>query len=130
VRARVEAGGFEVAAYLGKRRARFVGDVYCASINRPIDVEHPEPDAFHVESTNRHGERRAFGEERRRGIGPWLPLHAGNEDLQTLFRGFPVIDACRHIQNGFQPPAARQPRRTALKRNWISALPQQPVSVV
>ena len=90
----METCGFEMAAYLGKRRARFVGDIDDPSIDRPIDVEHPEPDSFHVEGPNRHGERRALGEERGRGIGRRLPLHVGNEDLQTVFRGFPMIEAC------------------------------------
>ena len=90
----VEAGGFEMTAYFRKRRARLVRDIDGPSIDRPIDVEHPEPDSFHVEGPNRHGERRALGEERGRGIGRRLPLHVGNEDLQTVFRGFPMIDAC------------------------------------
>ena len=94
MRPRMEAGGFEMAAYIGKRRARFVGDIDGPSIDRPIDVEHPEPDSFHVKGPNRHGERRALGEERGRGIGRRLRLHVGNEDLQTFFRGFPMIDAC------------------------------------
>ena len=93
MRACVEAGGFEMTPYLCKRRARLLGDIDRAAIDRPIDVEHPEPDAFHVEGPNRHGERRALGEERRRGIGRCLSLHAGDEDLQAVFRGFPVIDA-------------------------------------
>ena len=93
MRACVEAGGFEMTAYLGKRRARLVGDVHCAPIDRAIDVEHPEPDPFHVERPNRYGERRALVEECGRGFGRWLCLNIRDEDLQTVFRGFPVVDA-------------------------------------
>ena len=92
MRACVEAGGFEMTPYLCKRRARLLGDIDRAAIDRPIDVEHPEPDSFHVEGPNRHGERRALGEKSGRS-GRRLCLHVRDEDLQTVFRGFPVIEA-------------------------------------
>jgi hypothetical protein len=89
----MEASGFEMATYVGKRRTRLIGDADCAPVDRAINVEHPEPDPFHVEGPNRHGERRALGEERGRGVGSWLRLNVRDEDLQTVFRRFPVIDA-------------------------------------
>ena len=107
MRARVEAGRFEMAAYLGKGPACLVGDVNGAPIDRAIDVEHTEADSLHVKGADRHGKRRALVDECGRGPCRWLCLHVRDEDLETVFRGLSVVDACGHkIQNNCQRPVA------------------------
>ena len=64
MRARVEAGGLELSPNVAERSARRVADGQTAPGNQPIDVEHPEPDGFHMERPDGNAERRAFPEER------------------------------------------------------------------
>jgi hypothetical protein len=59
----MEPGRFELLSHLSERDARVVCKRHGSAIDHAIDVEHPEPDALHVERADRDAQRRAFLEE-------------------------------------------------------------------
>src|SRR3954447_11422863 len=96
VRTGVEARSLEMLAHLGEGGARLVAQREAAAGQGAIDVEHAEPDGFHVERADRDRERGTFLKKRVPFGRGRLGRHPRAELLQACFRGFPMIGIRRH----------------------------------
>jgi len=66
MRSRVEAGGFEVGVHVGDGGRRVLRERHRAVRDEPIDVVHPEANAFEMERTDRAIQRGYLVEQSRR----------------------------------------------------------------
>lgn len=92
MRSRVKTGRLELPAHLGECRPGIVSERHRFAGNHAIDVEHPEPDRFHVKGTDGHAERRALVEKGLSGIGLRERLNARDEQFEAVFCSFSGFD--------------------------------------
>lgn len=85
---RMKSRRLELAAHVVERLSCLGGQRHGFTRDHPIDVEHPEPDSFHMKRADRDAQRSTFIEERLLRLALGLRLHAGDEVLEALFGGF------------------------------------------
>ena len=94
----VEPRRFEFMPDVGERSLRRIADGNVGAIDEPIDIEHSEPDALHVKRSNREYQRFAFLEDGVLRLARRLALQVRDQDLQTVFGGFPMIGIGCHLR--------------------------------
>jgi hypothetical protein len=101
VRPRVKTCRLELGSYLCKRASSVVADGHLAAMDQPVDVVHPEANAFHMERANRETQSCALFKKRVARRIVRLRLHARDQRLQAVVGGFPVIRVGRHGELSF-----------------------------
>ena len=97
MRSRVEAGGLEVATNFGKERRRLRRNRHASLRQRPIDVEHPEADAFHVKGVDRSRQRLALLNDGLELLVFWGRTRQRNQLLDSRTGARTMISS--HVEN-------------------------------
>jgi hypothetical protein len=105
MRTRMEACRLELMPHVRECGFRLIRHRHIASSDQSIDVEHAEPDPFHMKRPNRELERFAFLEYRVLRSPSGLAVQTRDQELKTVFGGFPVVDVGGH---GLRASCCRQ----------------------
>jgi hypothetical protein len=97
----VESGSFEITSNVGELALEADGYRHAAANHQPIDVEHPEPDALHVEGGDRTRKRFGLLDERLQLASGIRRFHPGNQGFDPLLRALTMIRR-RHPHPAYQ----------------------------
>src|SRR5688572_26692210 len=98
MRPRVKTGGLELPPGGREFRTRF--DAVSPLREKPIDVEHPKPDALHVKGANGNDERLAFGDQFVARLSLGMGFKEGDEGGDVALSGLAVIHETKNSELG------------------------------
>jgi hypothetical protein len=97
----MESGSFEIPSDVRELALEASGHRQAAANQQPIDIEHPEPDALHVEGGYRARERFALQDERLQLASGIRRFHRANQGFDPLLRAL-TMTRRRHPHTAYQ----------------------------